>query len=269
MPNRQLGRTLGLRQFPFLAESKPVLYTTGPQVLAANGSAAPAVRTDSRLACLITSVRKRESTTSRTSLQVTDQRIGHEWMGRAAQLDLVAGSGQQPYVLPVPVLAVPEGGATPVFTVRLADISGAGVTVEVTFEGVTFPVSRLTEELIYQLSRKRPFFHSASLVIAAGAGTGTGFAQYQLQDDADFEMHDLQAGALTAWDLKLSTIGDRYSYMNLPVRVEEVAGNGVLPGTFARPLRFRKGDTARIDAVNQQAGGQTIETVLAGCKVFA
>jgi len=259
------GRALDL-----LRGGRPAVYSTGPTVIAAGSAALANVRFDNLFAFMITTVRGLTTVANSVALEFTDQRLGYAWQDRPCQLELVTGTGLTPYRLPIPVLMVPDAqGAGPVLSTRMSDIIGAGATAEVAFEGIALPLSNFPDKVVDALQRRRPFYYSRALAIAAGLGTGTGQALYQIHDDSVFDWLDIQASARTLYDVTLQALGERLTFTPTPTRIEELAGLGTFPGSFSMPLRIRKGDTVALNAVNRQAGAQTVETVLAGRKVFA
>lgn len=248
----------------------PDWFTTGPVAVTASSSALTNVRFDNSRAFICTHLTGVQSgAVSALSLEFTDTAMNSRpWQSRACAFENVTGTAREPYILPAPQLFIPDAqGTGAIMTVRMNNLTGAGVTGEVTFCGFSVPVGALSGAAIDKLRQRLVFFYSGSLAIAAGAGTGTGQLTFVMHDDADSELADFNSDVRTLYDVKLTDQGSRRAFMNANVRAENIVGNGTRPGTFATPLRMGRGSVLVLDAVNRQAGAQTCEVVLAGCKV--
>lgn len=250
--------------------AQPVIYSTGAQSVPANGSVTVNVRFDTRLPALITSLRGFEATAGAIAVNVVDQRLGRSWMSRDCLLSLISGDGQQPYVPPVPVLALPDAqGVGAVYRVTLTNSTGAPVVAHFAFESLELQRPGLAQPVARAFEREQLFFYSVPLAIAGGAGTGLGQAQIFLQSDGDFELHDLNASPATNFDLRWQSTGTRMFFSNVRLAAESIVGDGQFPGTFMTPQLYQRGDTILFDALNRQVAAQNVELVAAGVKVLS
>jgi hypothetical protein len=250
-----------------LPRPTPYIYPSGAAVtVAANTTTRLNVRFRADAGFVWTDFRLRATAAGSLLVRIIDEAAGREYMDAPIVANLISGTSNFPYVLPVASFQVPN--ATLGF--ELTDTSGAGN--EVQFACYGFKLGRpgaIGMVPVDDLARQTPFWHRLTFTVPAGAGTGRVQQVITVQHAAEFHLVSAQADVNAGYDVTLRSASGGVQYSQDFVAAETVFGSGQQPGNFAAPFVFPPREDIVLEALNRTAGGIAVRGCLAGKKVWS